>query len=72
LERSLHQRIEWLSAVNKIHQTNTGEASLAVVYQELSADSAIAGATLVFILRWHDQSDGSDIFAHPSMRVTLI
>ena len=65
LELSLHQRIEWLSAVNKIHQTIAGAATLGTAYEELTAKILqLLGATLVFILRWDDQSKQSGVFCY--------
>ena len=50
VNQNLQLRIEWLSEVNKIHQTITGEDSLATAYEQMSATiHQMLGAELVFI-----------------------
>ncbi len=50
--------LEWQSRLNKIHQTIAGEISLTTAYDLLSARiQQMFAATLVFILRWEEQSE---------------
>jgi signal transduction histidine kinase len=54
--KKLQLRLEWLSAVNKVHQAITSEESLETGYQELCFKILqIFQAKLVFILRWDSQ-----------------
>ena len=63
LELSLQQRIAWLSAVNKAHQTIAGVTGLTLKYQDLSAEILkLLGAALVFIVRWDEHSEECDIY----------
>jgi signal transduction histidine kinase/PAS domain-containing protein len=63
LEQSLHQRIGWLSAVNKAHQTMAGVAGLKAVYRDLSCTILnLLGAALVFIVRWDSQTEESEVY----------
>jgi signal transduction histidine kinase len=63
LELSLKQRIEWLSAVNKAHQTMAGVAGLTADYQDLTAKILeLLQAALVFIVRWDEKSDKCETF----------
>jgi signal transduction histidine kinase len=57
INEKLQERLEWLSAVNKVHQTISGVEGLRNGYQELAATILqIFHAKLVFILRW-DRED---------------
>ena len=50
LEEMLHKRIEWLSAVNSIHQSISGLADLPKAYRQLSASiTQLMGASGAFI-----------------------
>jgi PAS domain S-box-containing protein len=61
--KQLQLRIEWLSEVNKIHQTITGTDSIAAAYQALSVRILqLLGANAVFIVRWADQDTHSDLY----------
>jgi signal transduction histidine kinase len=56
VNEKLQLRLEWLSAVNKIHQSITSAESLETAYQELSLHILqIFQAKLVFILRWESE-----------------
>jgi signal transduction histidine kinase len=56
LEQSFVQRIEWLSALNKIHQKITGMADLPQAYENLSDTILqLLDARTVFVLRWDEQ-----------------
>jgi signal transduction histidine kinase len=62
VNRSLLLSLEWQSNLNKIHRTIAGEVSLATTYDLLSVGiQQILGATLVFVLRWDDQSQWSKV-----------
>jgi signal transduction histidine kinase/PAS domain-containing protein len=66
--QNLQLGLEWLSELNKIHQNIIGEVSLATAYNLLSARiHQVLGATLVFIVRWENQSEQSKVsycYAH--------
>ena len=58
VNENLKLSLEWQSMLNKAHQTIAGEVSLATAYDLLSARiQQILDATLVFILRWEEQSE---------------
>jgi signal transduction histidine kinase len=60
----LQLRLEWLSAVNKVHQSLSGLESLENGYQELSLKILqIFHAKLVFILRWDSEEAHTEAFA---------
>ena len=62
VNENLKLSLEWQSRLNKVHQTIAGEISLATAYDLLSARiQQILNATLVFILRWDDISERSEI-----------
>jgi signal transduction histidine kinase len=61
LELSLVQRIEWLSTINRVHQTIRGVADLPTAYEEMSARILeLLDAKIVFILRWDGQGEQSE------------
>jgi signal transduction histidine kinase/PAS domain-containing protein len=56
--QNLQLGLEWQSNLNKTHQTIAGEVSLMTAYDLLCARiQQILDATLVFILRWEEQSE---------------
>ncbi len=60
----LQLRLEWLSAVNKVHHSISGLESLETSYQELSLKILqIFHAKLVFILRWDSEEAHTEEFA---------
>ncbi len=60
----LQLRLEWLSAVNKVHQSTSSVESLETGYQELSLKILqIFHAKLVFILRWDSEEAHTEAFA---------
>ena len=62
VNENLKRSLEWQSNLNKVRQTIIGEISLTSAYDLLSARIwQILDATLVFILRWNDQSQQSEI-----------
>jgi signal transduction histidine kinase/PAS domain-containing protein len=65
VNEQLRLRLSWLSAVNKVHLTIAGKASLAAAYEELSAKIIhTLGAALIFILRWEDKGEQSEVFGY--------
>ena len=55
-------RLEWLSAVNKIHPKISSATSLAMIYEEMSARILqMLGAKLVLIIRWGIQEEQPEI-----------
>jgi hypothetical protein len=68
LERSLDQRIAWLSAINKVHQTIAGEADLARTYEKLGARIIeLLDASLVFISHWNEQGEQMDVYCYSAL-----
>jgi signal transduction histidine kinase len=60
----LQLRLEWLSAINKIHQSISSVKSLETGYQELSFKILqIFHAKLVFILRWESRETHAEALA---------
>jgi signal transduction histidine kinase len=60
----LKLRLEWLSAVNKVHQSISGLESLEIGYQELSHKILqIFQAKLVFIMRWDSEDAHAEALA---------
>ena len=65
LEGVLHKRIEWLSAINQIHQSISSTADLPQAYQQLSLKiTQIMGAKHAFIGMWDGQGDQVDLLCH--------
>ena len=60
----LQLRLEWLSSVNKVHQSISGMESLETGYQELSLKVLqIFHAKLVFILRWESEEAYAEVLS---------
>jgi signal transduction histidine kinase len=59
----LQSRLEWLSAVNKIHQSITSTADLPAAYAELSARILqLLDGTLVFLMFYDDPSKDAEVY----------
>jgi signal transduction histidine kinase len=59
LNERLQLRIDWLSAVNRSHQSITSLAGLAKAFEELlTRILQLLNVALVFILRWDGQEEG--------------
>jgi signal transduction histidine kinase len=55
---------DWLTMVNKIHQTIVGVSNLPKAYAEMSSRILeLLGARSVFILRWENQNDPSEFYS---------
>lgn len=56
LEQSMLQRIEWLSAMNEIHQSLIGKESIHAAYEQLSDTILkLLGTRTIFIMHWDEQ-----------------
>jgi PAS domain-containing protein len=66
LEEMLHKRIEWLSAVNQVHQSISGTADLNQAYRQLT-DTIIklTGAEGAIIGMWDRQRQQIEIICQP-------
>ncbi|MDX1437805.1 MAG: 7TM diverse intracellular signaling domain-containing protein, partial [Anaerolineales bacterium] len=66
LEKSLSQRVEWLSLINNILPTINGAADLYQAYERITADIyEILRARMVFLFRWNEEAGQAAIFHDP-------
>jgi signal transduction histidine kinase len=71
LEDTLYKRVEWLSAVNRIHQSISNTADLPNAFRQLSATiMQLLGAENVFIGLWDGHSDYIDALCCPRADVS--